>query len=258
MSITEFQRRCCPVSAQQVHRRRAHEASDELVTGPHIKLGGRAELLHAALVKNRDLVGQCHGFDLIMRDINNGGAKPVMKPFDFCAHLRSQLRIQVRQWLVKEEDFGISDNGAANGHPLALPARQGCRFAAQQVLDAQQACSIIHPPGDFCCRRFAQLKAEGHVLPDRLVGIQGIVLEHHRNVPLSGRNMVDLSPIDLDDAFADVLKAGDHPQQCGFSATRWPDKHHQLAIGHLYRDIIDCEIGPVIGFSNRLDIDAGH
>ena len=44
-------------------------------------------LLKDALVKNGHTVGQGHGFDLVVRDIDGGGSKFIVKTADFVAHL---------------------------------------------------------------------------------------------------------------------------------------------------------------------------
>jgi len=58
---------------------------------------------------------------------------------------------------------------------------------------------------------------------------QGIVLEHHPDLALIGRDFIDALAVDLDLARVPHKKSGDQIEQCGLAATRWPEQGHQLA-----------------------------
>ena len=148
-----------------------------------------------------------------MGDIDDGRTQALVEFFDFAAHLIAQLCIQVGQRLVKQEHLGLAHDGAANRHPLALPARQGCGLALQQVLDAQQACGIQHPALDLMLGSFAQAQPESHVVIEIFVRVQGVVLEHHGDVALAWWLIIDPPAVDQHMAAADALEAGNHAQQ---------------------------------------------
>ena len=76
-------------------------------------------------------VAQGHGLGLVVCDVNEGCIDPLAELDDLGAHLVPELGVQVRQRLVHQEDLGVPDDGAANGHTLALTAGQGLRLAAQ-------------------------------------------------------------------------------------------------------------------------------
>ena len=56
----------------------------------------------------------------------------------------------------------------------------------------------------------AQLEAEGHVVEHSHVRVECVALEHHRNVAVFGRNIVDDAIADPHDAAGDLLQPGDH------------------------------------------------
>jgi hypothetical protein len=58
--------------------------------------------------------------------------------------LHAQGGVQVGQRLVKQEHLGLAHDGAANGHALALAARQLLGLAVQQMLDVQDLGSVLH------------------------------------------------------------------------------------------------------------------
>ena len=86
--------------------------------------------------------------------------------------------------------------------------------------------------------------------------IQGIALENHRHLPFSGTQLVGQLPFNQEFALADILKACDHAQGCGFSAAGGADKHDKFptlgfqikimysmkAVGVDLVDIPECEV----------------
>ena len=84
-------------------------------------------------------------------------------------------------------------------------------------------------------RRAAQLEREAHVGGDRHVRIERVVLEHHGDVALFRRHVVDDAVADADLAAGDVLQPRDHAQQGGLAAAGGADQHDELAVvdGHV-------------------------
>ena len=64
----------CTCPCRKFIERRADEAGDEQVGRPVVELERRADLLDAAVVHHHDLVGHGHGLDLVVRDVDGGGA----------------------------------------------------------------------------------------------------------------------------------------------------------------------------------------
>ena len=60
-----------------------------------IKLLRLGDLLDGAVVHDHDAVGERHGLDLIMGDINCCGLHHLVDAFDFDAHLRPQLGVEI-------------------------------------------------------------------------------------------------------------------------------------------------------------------
>ena len=83
---------------------------------------GRVVLHLVARAQDHNAVGQRHGLDLVVGDIDDGGAQALVQAFDLGAHFGAQLGVQIAQRLVEQKHLGLAHDGAANGHPLALPA----------------------------------------------------------------------------------------------------------------------------------------
>src|SRR3546814_13437044 len=102
-----------------------------------VELQGRADLLDPAGAQHHDLVGQRHGLDLVVGDVDHGGVEVVVQLRDLDAHLHAQRRVQVRQRLVEQEDLRLAHERAADRDPLPLAAGQLLRLAAPPVLELQ-------------------------------------------------------------------------------------------------------------------------
>src|SRR5271163_60197 len=67
--------------------------------------------------------------------------------------------------------------------------------------------------------------------------VESVVLEHHRDVPIFGRHIVDQLVTNVDLALGALFEPGDHAQGRAFAAARRSDEHDELAVG-------DVEIDP--------------
>jgi hypothetical protein len=155
------------------------------------------------------------------------------------AHLHPQLGVQVGQRLVHQEHRGLAHDRPAHRDPLALAARQLSRLAVQPVVQAQDLGRLLDPGGDVALRQLAHLEREADVLAHRHVRVERVVLEHHRDVPVLRREVVDRPPADAQRARGDVLQPGDHPKRRGLAAPRRADEHHELPVAHLEVQVPD-------------------
>ena len=121
--------------------------------------------------------------------------------------------------------------GPPHRDPLPLSAGQRPRLALEIRLDVQHGGRALHPGDDLGLRQAAQLQRERHVLVDCHVRVEGVVLEHHRDVAAGGRHVVDAHVADEDVARRDLLQSGDDAQQGRFPASGRPDEDHELGIG---------------------------
>ncbi len=71
------------LSRQQVHRRRADKAGHEGVAGAIVNRQRRPLLDDKPLAHDHDLVGQGHGLNLIVGNVNHGGLKALVQGFQY-------------------------------------------------------------------------------------------------------------------------------------------------------------------------------
>ena len=124
---------------EEVHLRRADEARDEQVGRAPVELLGRADLLDDALVHDHDPVGEGHGLDLVVGDVDHGGAQLLVQPRDLEPDGRAQGGVEVGERLVEQEHLA----GGARSPGRSPPAAAGRRRA-------RTACAAAGSPGPGC------------------------------------------------------------------------------------------------------------
>jgi hypothetical protein len=215
---------------KQVHGRRTDEARDEQAVRLPVERVRVRHLLERPAIHHRDAVAERHGFDLIVRHVDHGGAHALVQALDLRAGLHAQLGIEIGQRLVEQEHLGLPHHGAAERDALPLAARQLARAARQRGPEAQHFGGLADAPAHFLGRQFPALERERHVLLHCHVRVERVVLEHHRDVAVAWRQVVDLPLADPDLALAHVLESRDHAQHRGLAAAGRADQHHELAI----------------------------
>ena len=85
---------------------------------------------------------------------------------------------------------------------------------------------------------------EGHVLEHRHVREERVGLEHHRDAPLFGRQVVDAAPADLQRTRGDLFQPGDQAQQRRFAAAGRADENDEFAVLDADVDALDDLVLP--------------
>ena len=244
-------------AGQQVHGGRADEAGNEAGRRSMVEIVGRPDLLDAATVHHHHAVGERHRLDLVVGDVDGGGAHLLMHALDLGAHLHAQLGVEVRQRLVEQEDLRIAHDRAPHGDALALAAGELARLALEQLGDVEDAGGLLHAARNLVLRVALEPQAERHVFVHGHVRVERVVLEHHGHVAVLRRHVVDHLAVDRDLARADLLEPGDHPQRRRFAAAGRAHQHHEF----LVRDVeVDAahRLGVVEALDHLAERDLGH
>jgi hypothetical protein len=114
---------------EEVHAGRTQEPGHEQVGRTVVDRLRRADLLDPALFHHRNAAGERHGFHLVMRHVDHGGADVLVQLLQFAAQFAAQLGVEVGQRLVEQVHAGLADQRPTDGHPLPLPPRQLRRLA---------------------------------------------------------------------------------------------------------------------------------
>ena len=181
-----------------------------------------------------------------------------MQPADFHAHLHAHLCVQVRQGLVEQEDFRLAHDRAADRDALALPAGQRLGPAFQQLPDPEDLRRFVDAFLDDRLTELSELQAEGHVVEHRHVGIQSVVLEHHRDVAVLRRNVVHHAVPDGDRPGADLLESSHHAESGGLAASGRSHEHDKFLVRDGEVEILHGHDIAGIGLANVLQFHIGH
>jgi hypothetical protein len=229
----EVQRAPVGLHLEEVHRRRADEPCDEDVVGVVVHVAWRVHLLEDAVLQHGDPVAHRHGLDLVVGDVDGGDPEPPLQRRDLAARLDAELGVEVGQRLVHQEDLRRADDGAAHGDPLALATGQCLRLAVEVLLEVEDLGGLGDPLVDLLLGLPGDLEGEAHVLGDGHVRVERIVLEHHRDVAVLGREVGDVAVADADRTAVDVLETGEHAQRGGLAAAGRADEDEELAVADL-------------------------
>ena len=104
-----------------------------------VDLGGRADLLQDALVHHRDPVGERHRLDLVVGDVDGGGAVLEVQALQLGAHVLAQLGVERADRLVHQHRLRAAHQRAADRDALHVAAGQLRRALAEEMLDLQRA-----------------------------------------------------------------------------------------------------------------------
>ena len=100
------------------------------------------------------------------------------------------------------------------------------------MLDVENFGRLDHTLINLVLGQPAQLEGESHVFVNRHVGVEGIILKNHRNVPILRRDVVDDPIPNPNLPPGNLLQPRDHPKSSRFPAAGWPDQHDKFLIGY--------------------------
>ena len=146
------------------------------------------------------------------------------------SHRRTELRVEVRQRLVKKEYLRVADDSASERDTLLLTARQSLRLSVKQVGDVEDTSGLFDLSLDLFLRGLAEFQTERHVVKHRHMRIQSVVLEHHRDIAVLRSDVVYELVADEELALGDLLKSRDHTKGGGFTATGRSDENDELLV----------------------------
>ena len=188
------------------------------------------DLLDDAVLHDHDAIAEGHSLGLVVGNVDEGALDLVTQLNELGAHLVTQLGVQVGQRLVHQEDLRITHDGAADGDTLTLAARKRLGLTVKVLGNTQDLGSGANLAVDLVLGDLLELKRKRHVLVHRHIGVQSITLEHHGDVAVLGRHVVDALAIDEHIAGGDVLQAGDHAHRRGLTAARRANEDDELLV----------------------------
>ena len=183
----------------------------------------------------------------------------VQEPLDLPAHLLADDDVEAAQGFVEEETLRVADDRAPHGDALLLALREPAGDPAERMGEVEKAGDLAHPAVDFLLGDALGVEREGQVLGYRQARVERVELEHHRDVSIARREVVDPRTGDEDLARRRFLEAGNHAQRRGLAAARRTQQAHHLAGFDVEVDVVDRgERAEVLAQVAQLDIGHGR
>src|SRR4029078_2305611 len=157
------------------------------------------------------------------------------------------------------QDVGrLADDRAPHGDALPLAARKCPRLAVEELPEAEQMRDFLHAPVDLVLGRLAHLQPVGEIAANVHVRVEGVVLEDHRDVAVTWRQLGDVSTVDEDRSRGHLLEPGDHPQERRLATPGWADQHQELAVCNSQREVGDRDEAVVELLRDPVEDDLCH
>lgn len=218
------------LGVEEIHLRRADKAGDELVDRVIVKRLRRIDLLHETVLHDDDSRPHGHGLDLVVGNVDERSGKSVVDLGDLRSHLGAEFRVEVGERFVEKEYLGFADDGAAERDALSLTAGKRLRLSAQIHFYAEDARGFLNSFVYFGFGNLSQFQTESHVVVNRHVRIQRVVLENHRYIPVFGRDVVFQFAVDIEFAVRNFFQTRDHAESGRLTAARGADEDDKLFI----------------------------
>ena len=215
---------------EDVHLGSADKGSDEEVGGIFVKNLGSCDLLDDTVLHADDTSTHGHSLDLVVGNVDKGGSELLMELGELGSHLSTELSVKVGERLVEEEDLGVTDDGTAESDTLLLTAGESLGLSVEQVSNVEDLSCFFDAALDLFLGSLAKLQTECHVLKHGHMRIQSVVLEHHRDIAILRSNVVDQTVTDEKLTLGDLLKACNHTQSRGLTATGRTNEYQEFLV----------------------------
>ena len=235
----------------------ADEVRHEAIGRPEVQLPGLPDLQDPSAIHHRDGVRDGQGLLLVVGHVNRRDLQRPLDGPDEGADLHPELRVQVGEGLVHQEQARLDHQCPGQDHSLLLPARELARHPPQQLVELYQPARLGHLAGDLVGCNAARLQAVRDVLGYRQVREDGVALKHDPDVAKIGRDVVH--PVLVEENAPGVLlqQPRNDAEEGRLAAAARPDQGEELSRPDLQADVVD---GPGLSkpLDDLLDADASH
>ncbi len=216
----------------------ADERGDELGGRAVVDVLRGADLLDPPRVEDGDAVAHGERLLLVVRDVHGRDAQTRLQALQLVAQLHAELRVEVGQRLVEQEDPRLEHERPRDGDALLLAAGElGHVLVELRLAQLDLVGHRTHEPVGLGLARLPDREAERDVLPHRHAGEERVVLEDHAHAALLARQPRGDLAVDDDVAAARVDEAGERPQRRRLAAAGRPEEREELAL-------VDLEVEP--------------
>ena len=161
----------------------------------------------------------------------------MVKVLEFRPHRHAQYCVEIGKGLVHEEQVRRAHNGAGKRHALPLASRQGFRPAVERLAEPHLGGGRLDLACPLRFRHSAQPQGVADILANREMRIEAVVLEHHRDVAVARRPVVNPLAADQDVPGGDRLQSRHHAHRRRLAASRWAQEHKKLPVARRQAEV---------------------
>ncbi|MNP01130.1 hypothetical protein D3C76_929340 [compost metagenome] len=233
----------------------ADEIGHEGVARLFIEGARVGDLLNFALVEHRHPVRHGQRLALVVGHVDHGHTQALVDMLDLHLHVFAQLLVERAQRFVHQHQLRLEHQGTGQGHPLLLAARQLAGVALGEGVELDHAQHTLHPLADVGLAEVAHAQRKGQVLGHGHVREQRVVLEHHADVALVRRHVVDRAPGQLDFTGGGGFEAGQHHQAGGLARAGRAKQGEELALADIQVEVFDDQRLAVVALLHTTEAD---
>lgn len=186
-----------------------------------------------SLVEHGHAIRHGEGFALVVGHVDHGHAKALVQVLDLHLHVFAQLFIQRAEGFVHQHQLRFEHQRPGQGHPLLLAAGQLRGITLGEGVQLDHAQDALYAITNVALVQAAHGQRERQVFGDRHVREQSVVLEHHADVALVRRHVVDGAPGQQDFPGSRGLEPGEHHQAGGLAGAGWPEQGQEFTFANI-------------------------
>ena len=126
-----------------------------------------------------------------MSDEDGGDAVFALQPFHLDLHVEPQILVERAERLVEQQHLRVGGQTARKRGPLLLASGELTRLACCELAHMHEREHLGDPFADALPRPLVRFEPIGHVLGDRHVRKERIILKHDAGPAAARRQMVD-------------------------------------------------------------------
>ncbi len=219
----------------------ADEGGDERRARLGIDGAPAADLLDHAGIHHRDAVRHGERFALVVGDVDEGDADPLLDGAQLGAHVLAQLEVERGERLVEQQHGGLDRQRPGDGDALLLAAGELAHLLGAVLGERHLDQQVLHLLVALVARHAAYPQAVADIVGHAHHREQSEVLEDQRGRPLVGADALHVRAADPHRAAGRLDEAGNGAQQRGLAAAGRAEEGEELArfdgeVGVLHRD----------------------
>ncbi|MNQ22351.1 hypothetical protein D3C85_354930 [compost metagenome] len=175
--------------------------------------------------------------------------------FDFHLHVFTQLFVEGAEGFVHQHQLRFEHQRTGQCHTLLLTAGQLRRITRGERVELNHAEDFFHAVTDIAFVQATDGQWKREVFRHGHVREQRVVLEHHADVALVRRHVVDRTACQQDLARRRRFKAGEHHQTGGLAGAGRPEQGEEFAFANVQVEVFDDQVLAVVALLHSTKAD---